>query len=139
MFFAFLPVVRLNTLSLRKLAQMLSLAYMLLDGVNFNIFLHNFKLALSRRRDILVSSLHVNNVLLGVDAISKGFYKFLRQWCYQWMKCGVLILLHVQASVAAAPSILSILDSTPKWGKLDKDTIACPCRQQYCEVGRTYL
>lgn len=101
-----------------------------MDTTARSIALHNVKLCLRHRHDVVFKHVKIESCLLGEKLVVGKLTKALRRWCFSWGKrAGVLVVLRVAFAGLASECTATSLVSTTKWGRKPREELVCPCGQ----------
>jgi hypothetical protein len=66
--------------------------------------------------------------LFALKGFEKQALRRIRTWCSTWRRQGIVVLVHLKMVQAAAPSIISLMDTSQKWAKKSVGEAMCPCK-----------
>jgi hypothetical protein len=115
-------VINIRSLSQNSVKRLTRMAFENLDTTSRGIAVHNVKLALAVRPDVLFTTWRVSSVVLSSENCKSAMLSSLKFWANDWkQRAGIMVVVEVAAFEKAAQSILTILDTTKIKGKLAWD------------------
>ena len=119
--FAHLRVVcEVRSMPTRRLEQLMQAAHRVLSPVNQSIFFGNLKRVASGSRHLVFTETSFRAHLCGLSSVQAQCKRSPRSLIAFWRRKRIIIGIKVQFVTNRAPTILSVLDSTTKWGYRDR-------------------
>jgi hypothetical protein len=113
-------VTKVRELKISEIAQLVSMGQLILDEATRSIMMRNLRMILQDMDHVALIGITVRSPLMGVKGVQKGVLDEVERWCRAWRTRGLLVLVNVRATTAAAPSMLSRLNTTQRWAECDR-------------------
>ena len=124
--FSFLRVVReVRHMPTRRLEQLMPAGHRFLAPANQSIFFGNLKGMSVGYRHLVFTETSLRAPLRGSQLVRTQCKRSLRSIIAFWRRKRVMIGIRLQFVTSRAPTMLSVLDSTTKWGYRDRSQFVC--------------
>jgi hypothetical protein len=121
-------VTTLRNLTVKNLTRLLQLAQGVLNRTSKSIFMVNFKSMMKKTGKVVSLGVQMKTPLFALKGFEKQALRRIRTWCSTWRRQGIVVLVHLKMVQAAAPSIISLMDTSQKWAKKSVGEAMCPCK-----------
>ena len=101
--------------------QLMQAAHRVLSPVNQSIFFGNLKRIANGYRHLVFTETSLRAPLCGLQLVRTQCKRSLRSIIAFWRRKRILIGIRLQFVTSRAPTMLSVLDSTTKWGYRDRN------------------